>query len=140
MAAKAWVMAAMLAGVPIGVARADEPSTSNKEAGLHEARGAVHQVDKETNRVIVEQQKGSPLTLQVDRTTTIFIDGRTGSLDEIKAGADVRASYESKQGSNKAQWIEVTKSRKKPSLAKEKPAEAPTKEPPSPPPAPAITH
>ena len=121
MAAKAWVVAAMLVGLPFGVARAEDQP---KDAGLREARGAVNQVDKDKNRVTVEQSKGSPLTLQVDKTTTIFIDGRTGTLDEIKAGAEVRASYETKQGANKAQWIEVNKKEKekekKPGLSKEK--------------------
>ncbi|MGC4113649.1 MAG: hypothetical protein QM765_03090 [Myxococcales bacterium] len=121
MAAKAWVVAAMLAGLPLGTARADDPP---KDAGLREARGAVGQVDKDRNRVTLEQNKGSALTLQVDKTTTIFIDGRTGTLDEIKAGAEVRASYETKQGANKAQWIEVSKKEKKPTTSKEKTPEA----------------
>ncbi|HEY3445937.1 MAG TPA: hypothetical protein VGK67_06200 [Myxococcales bacterium] len=118
MAAKAWVVvAAMVVGLPFGVARAEDPP---KDAGLREARGAVNQVDKDKNRVTVEQGKGSALTLQVDKTTTIFIDGRTGTLDEIKAGAEVRASYETKQGANKAQWIEVSKKEKKAEASKEK--------------------
>jgi Cu/Ag efflux protein CusF len=127
MAAKAWVVAAMLVGLPFSAARAEE---SPKDAGLREARGAVNQVDKEKNRVIVDSNKGSPLTLQVDKTTTIFIDGPHGTLDEIKAGAEVRASYETKQGANKAQWIEISKKEKKPAAAKEKPeGAAPGKQP-----------
>ena len=110
MAARAWLVAVAVAavGLPFGASRAEE-QVSAKDAGLREARGAVNQVDKDKNRVTLRAPKGEPITLQVDKNTTIFIDGRTGTLDEIKAGADVRASYETKAGANKAQWIEVSK-------------------------------
>ena len=135
MTAKAWVVAAMLVGLPFRMARAEDPT---RDTGLRETRGAVQEVDKEKNRVTVEQNKGSHLTLQVDKTTTIFIEGRTGTLDEIKAGAEVRASYEPRQGSNKAQWIEISKKVRehKPGASKEKlpdgtPQTPPSTEPPT---------
>ncbi|MBI5546498.1 MAG: hypothetical protein HY901_21670 [Deltaproteobacteria bacterium] len=122
MAAKAVVVAALVAaGLPFGQSRAEaEEGAALRDAGLREARGAVQGVDKDKNKVTVEQPKGSPLTLNVDKTTTIFIDGRTGTLDEIKAGHEVRASYETRQGANKAQWIEVSKKKKDPGQSHEK--------------------
>lgn len=125
MAFKALVVWAMVAGLPFGVARAAEEKR-REEAGLREARGAVNQVDKDKNRVTLDEPKGAPLTLQIDKSTTIFIDGRSGTLDEIRAGAEVRASYETKAGANKAQWIEVSKKAKKPGTSKERLPEAPT--------------
>lgn len=131
MAARTWMAAAWVAAIASAVSvggtahAGDDDTAQARDLGLREARGSIQDVDKERNRVTVEPTKGSALTLQVDRTTTIFIDGRTGSLDEIRAGSEVRASYELRQGSNRAQWIEVSKREKKVPQNRERLAPAP---------------
>jgi hypothetical protein len=101
-------------------------ATRGQTSGLREARGKVQQIDKANRQLVVDRSRHGPLTLQIDKSTTIFIDGRTGSLDEIGAGSEVRASFESRQGANRAQWIEVNrKPRKQPPPLPEAPQSAP---------------
>jgi Cu/Ag efflux protein CusF len=125
----AVVVGAMLLACASRAVADDNPATdegSHESAPLQEARGKVQGVDKDHDRVTLEQSKGETVTLQVNKATTIFVDGHTATLDEIKAGTDVRASFELKQGSNQAQWIEVNRK------GKAAPAREPLPEAPSP--------
>lgn len=80
------------------------------QSTLKEASGTIRAIDKDNNRLIIAPgDKGTPVDLVIDRTTTIFVDGRIGKLDDVLEGNEVRASYELKKGSNRAQWIEVNK-------------------------------
>lgn len=107
-------MLAVIAIVGSGFAKARaEPrkagNPAGQEMGLREAKGTVKDVDKGKSQVTLGPSRGEPLILQVDRTTTIFIDGRVGRLDEVKPGTEVRAAYETRRGANRAQWIEVNR-------------------------------
>ncbi len=49
---------------------------------------------------------------QIIKTTTIFVSGRTGTLDDLNEGQVVRATYEEDDRSKEgpvAQWIEPAK-------------------------------
>ncbi len=112
--------------LPAGAEKSRPESTSG-QPGLREARGKIKTVDKAKRQLVLEQPG---LTLQVDHTTTIFVDGRTASLDEVSPGQEVRASYEHKKGLDRAQWIEVSKTSKEPSQSHERLPEAPGAPPP----------
>jgi hypothetical protein len=95
--------------VTVGYA-AEKPAVKRTDPGvLREARGKVKDIDKGKNQVVLDRSAKEALTLQVDKSTTIFIDGRIGTLDEVEPGGEVRASYEFRQGANRAQWIEIDK-------------------------------
>ncbi len=98
-----------------GEAAAAEPSdkgASHRDpSALREVRGRVSGIDKEHNQLTLESAPSRALTLQLDKTTTVFLEGHTSTLEELQEGAEVRASYEVKRGANRAQWIEVSKRR-----------------------------
>ncbi|MFN7134253.1 MAG: hypothetical protein ACK4N5_19395 [Myxococcales bacterium] len=82
-------------------------------SSLKEAAGKVRSIDKDKNELsILGEGQTDPVKLTVDRTTTIFVDGRIGTLNDVNEGFEVRASYELKQGNNRAQWIEINKRRR----------------------------
>lgn len=80
--------------------------------GMNELRGTVQAVRPAQNELVLEPAKSpeasAPTTLRVDHDTTIFIDGRTGSLSDLKPGQEVRASFDMKGNERHANWIEVT--------------------------------
>jgi Cu/Ag efflux protein CusF len=104
---------------------ADKGSAYRENGALREVRGRVSGIDKDHNQLTLESAPSRALTLQLDRTTTVFLDGHTSSLDEVREGAEVRASYEVKRGSNRAQWIEISKKRQGTRDAPEPPAADP---------------
>src|SRR5438477_257439 len=50
------------------------------------------------------------MNLDVTDATAVSLDGRSGSLDQIQPGSDVRASYQMIDGKAKALKIDVTSS------------------------------
>ena len=75
----------------------------------HEVRGVVRSVDRGINTVRVARV-GAPtdtLLLIID-ATRVRIDGSAGSLENIREGATIRASYEDRYGINVARSVEVT--------------------------------
>src|SRR4051812_5662464 len=80
----------------------ETPSSRSTELPpLREAVGRVERVDLKKNAVVVDGQ-----LLRVDQTTTIFVDGRTGTLTDLTEGQLVRAAFELGPASPVAQWIE----------------------------------
>jgi hypothetical protein len=51
---------------------------------------------------------GTTEEVSVGKATTVFLDGRTGSLSDLTAGQEIRAAFEPGEGS-KAEWIELAK-------------------------------
>lgn len=82
----------------------------NGQMGLKQLRGTVESVKPEESTVTLADptQAGKTTTLHVGKDTTIFIDGRTATLSDLKTGQDVRASYEMRGNELHANWIEVT--------------------------------
>ena len=71
--------------------------------------GAVKKVDPAAGTV---QVSSGPLgilgrTLEVTNDTQIQVEGRQGSLTDLREGAKVKAAYESRDGKNVATQIEV---------------------------------
>ncbi|MGI5863297.1 MAG: hypothetical protein ACOX6T_14750 [Myxococcales bacterium] len=88
-------------------ARGTRPALRRADAdALREGTGRVREIDRSKKKVTLEA-KADPIVLDVDRTTTIFIDGRIATLEEIEPGMEVRAAWSARRGANRAQWIEV---------------------------------
>jgi hypothetical protein len=43
----------------------------------------------------------------VDASTTLFLPGHTGRLEDLRVGQQVRAAYEPRERGAVAQWIEL---------------------------------
>lgn len=50
---------------------------------------------------------GKPMRFELHQSSTIFVDGRLGGLQDLKEGVEVRAAYESRDGQVTIRWIEV---------------------------------
>jgi hypothetical protein len=113
------VLAMAASGSSEGSAQGRERAASTQAASsddpqpLREAKGTVKDVNKDRNQLTLGTSRESSFLLQLDKATTVFVEGRIGALTDIKPGQDVRASYEATQGTNRAQWIEVSKSKPK---------------------------
>ena len=72
--------------------------------------GTVKSVDPQTGTVHVSTGLFGFLgkTLQLSEGTEVQIDGRLGSLTEIREGAKVKVAYEVRDGKNVATHIELT--------------------------------
>jgi hypothetical protein len=116
--------AATAARTPLSPKRT-RPATVQEQGSIQQVRAKVKEIDRGKQRLTLEA-KPDPLILDIDRATTIFIDGRIATLAEIKAGMEVQAAWESRRGANRAQWVEV----------RSRPSHQPSPEPPAPPPAP----
>jgi Cu/Ag efflux protein CusF len=65
--------------------------------------GTVQSVDPAAKEISLD----SGQKLVVDDSTTITMQGKDGKLEDLQAGAKVKASYEEKDGKNVASKIEV---------------------------------
>jgi Cu/Ag efflux protein CusF len=101
---KVWFLVIAWILLPLTAVTASTNETSNI---LREIRGKVQKIDKASKQVTILQATKLPLILQLDSTTTIFIDGRSTTIEEIQTGTEIRASYEWKKGLNRAQWVEL---------------------------------
>ena|ERR1700737_29917 len=79
---------------------------------LREVSGEIKEVDRGRNQLTV-LGRDLKVTLEVDRETTIFIEGHTGTLADLKPGQFLRAAYEEVAGKYLAQWIELSPGRPK---------------------------
>jgi hypothetical protein len=115
---------------PLGAQGTPPPMT----ASLLQAKvmdGPVKQVDPLEKTIAVGWLFGLfSTTLEVTEDTRIAVKGATGSLQDIREGDVVKASYEVRDGKNIAKAIEVTEAEARPA------ASAPPQRAPAPPSAP----
>ena len=71
-------------------------------------------VRKSGNQLRVRTQDQGLMNLDVGDTTAVSFDGRSGSLDQIQPGSDVRASYQMIDGKAKALKIDIVSSTQQP--------------------------
>lgn len=102
-----------------GPAMAQAPGTPPRPApgaGVPEAPEKAKEVEgtvKKVDPAMKSVQVSSGLlglfgaTLEVDDATKINVDGKDGSIADIREGAKVKASYESRDGKNVAKSIDV---------------------------------
>jgi Cu/Ag efflux protein CusF len=73
-------------------------------AAAAEMEGKIQSVDTGSKEVSLDS--GGKLVL--DDATKIMVEGKEGNLEDLKAGATVKAGYEEKDGKNVATTIEVS--------------------------------
>lgn len=105
-----WMVTALagpaaLGQVP-GGARALVPERRAPEV-LREIRGEVMSVDAATGTLTLSTG-AEPLVVWVDAGTTVFLEDRTGRIEDLKAGQRVNAAYERRGEVSLAQWIELS--------------------------------
>jgi Cu/Ag efflux protein CusF len=101
------------------------PATPDKPT-TKEVEGTVKKVDPATKSVQVSSGLLGIFgaTLEVTDETKIHVQGKDGALSDIREGAKVKASYESRDGKNVAKSIDVM-----PAEEKDKGSVAPTRPP-----------
>lgn len=123
-----------------GAPAADKPEAK-------EVEGTVKKVDPTTKSLQVSSGLLGLFgaTLEVNEQTKITVDGKDGALSDIREGAKVKASYESRNGKNVAKAIDVMPAEEKatsgaparpaPSTGSSSPSTSPSTPPASQPPA-----
>jgi hypothetical protein len=69
-----------------------------------ETQGEIQAINPMTQEVLLDN--GSALA--VDQNTKIMVEGKEGSLEDLKAGDEVRASFQEKDGKNIASNLDVS--------------------------------
>jgi len=89
----------------------EESEAARAEGSAAMASGTVTgRVTKTSDReVVIGQSDGASLRLHVDPDTRVTHDGKAGSIDQLREGSEVRASYSQKDGERHATSIEVQK-------------------------------
>jgi Cu/Ag efflux protein CusF len=99
---------AMSTGSAMAQAQVPPPRPADQPiAGMFE--GSVQKIDPAAGTVQVGWGPSGALgrTLEVTGDTKIQVEGRQGTLADVREGAKVKASYESFEGKNVAKEIEV---------------------------------
>jgi Cu/Ag efflux protein CusF len=110
------------------------PAPGKSVEKAKEVEGTVKKVDAAARSVQVSSGLLGLFgaTLQVTDETRINVQGKDGSLTDIREGATVKASYESRDGKNIAKSIDVMEAEAKPARAGSAPSGATTGAAPSP--------
>ena len=87
-----------------GPALAQEPPEEVR--GLRQMEGAVSSVDVRSSKLMMAEGR-KRVELHVDASTTIFLPGRTGRLEDLSPGQRLRVAYEPGEHGAVAQWIEL---------------------------------
>lgn len=112
---RALSILAVLTFPAVSFPQTENPAPLTSDGGpfpLREVSGEIKDVDRGRNRITVSA-RDLKLVLQVDGGTTIFIEGHTGTLADLRPGQFVRAAYEEMAGAHLAQWIELSGNRAK---------------------------
>jgi Cu/Ag efflux protein CusF len=91
------------------------PPPTEKAPTMGMLEGAVKKVDPAAGTVQVSSGPFGIIgrTLEVTNDTQIQVEGRQGSLSDLREGAKVKAAYESRGGKNVATQIEVMPAQEK---------------------------
>jgi hypothetical protein len=100
----AVALAAALAALAAAGARADdEPDGGAPSADIRTVSGKVSALEWKDGKVTVQASDG-PVTVAVDRNTTVYLENRLGSLRDVAVGLPVRVSFGPE---HRAFWLEV---------------------------------
>lgn len=82
-------------------------------AGMGAQTASGELVRASSDEIVLRPEGGQQgeLTLKVNESTPVTIDGREGKLSDLKEGTQVRASYEDAQGERTATRIEAQQSK-----------------------------
>jgi hypothetical protein len=102
--------ATLFHGTKVRASPSFQAPEASELAPLRRAEGRVVNVDAEGRHIYVRMNQAIQAFL-VDTTTTIFLEGRTGEIEDLKPGQVVTASYDVDGEVPVAQWIEVDSTR-----------------------------
>ena len=88
-----------------GRAGSTESSTSSTSSHFDALTGKVQQFDRSTNELTVA---GSDQRLKIDSSTKVMRDGSRASIDDIKEGDQVRASYSGSGDTLQVKSLDIT--------------------------------
>jgi hypothetical protein len=71
------------------------------------ALGKIVSADLETNRIIVDQHKGRPMSFKVARRAAITLDGDAAELADINKGQQAQIQYVIKNERNRARKVDA---------------------------------
>ena len=104
----ASVAAVLLIAVPVALAQTTSTQSATPLQNAKLIDGPVKSIDPAAKTVEVGWLFGLLSTkLEVTDDTTIAVDGMKSSLEDIREGARVKASYEARDGKNIAKAIEA---------------------------------
>ena len=83
-------------------------TSENQKSWMQTKNVEGRAVSAANNELMVRSSDQGDLRLKVNDSTSVNVDGKMGSLDQIKPGSDVRASYQLVDGQPTALTIEVT--------------------------------
>jgi Cu/Ag efflux protein CusF len=75
--------------------------------GANQINGQVQAFEPMQKKITIDQS-GKKQELKLTDDTTVFVDGRLGSVMDLKEGQEVRAAFENRDGGKSLRWIEVT--------------------------------
>ena len=85
-----------------------EMTTQNQKSWMQTKNVEGQALSAGNNELMVRSSDQGDMRLKVNDSTAVNVDGKLGSLDQIKPGSDVRASYQLVDGQPMALTIEVT--------------------------------
>lgn len=101
------VLALVACGPPhesnIGEPHPKPPPASNRFS----RQEAVARIERVSRTEVVLERAGRPIRVQVPPGTPVYVDGRMGSLAELRPGTRVVLSYDAVEGPPRANWIQV---------------------------------
>jgi len=90
---------------------AQDMTKQDSSLGSTQVVGQIKNIDHSQNALTIDQN-GKQQDLKLSGNPTVFMNGRLGSLSDLKEGQQVRAAYEERDGQKNLRWIEVTPSGK----------------------------
>jgi hypothetical protein len=93
--------------------RGQQAMGGQAQAGMGAQTASGELVRASSEEIVLRPEGGQQgeLTLKVNESTPVTIDGREGKLSDLKEGTQVRASYEDAQGERTATSIEAQQSK-----------------------------
>jgi hypothetical protein len=80
-----------------------------KVVGTKTIAGQIAEVSQD--RMTLKKSDGTPMNLRVTNSTKVTVDGQKGSVESLRQGDEVRASYAQSGGSATAMKIDVKRTR-----------------------------
>jgi hypothetical protein len=74
--------------------------------GARQAVGELRAIDREAHTVTIDEA-GELRTYRMDDRSTVFLEGRLGSLGDLAEGQQVRAAWEERGTERSVRWLEV---------------------------------
>ena len=82
------------------------PSQGTSSFAANQVAGRVTSVNRSSKQLTIDEA-GQQKEMKIPDNVTVFVNGRLGSIDDLREGQEVRAAYEERSGQKSLRWIEV---------------------------------